>query len=59
MSAEIKENTTINELLKNPDLIRPMDGVEYGESFIWLSMSDEIPIKIDLGKFRQKFGEIA
>ncbi|ORX78885.1 hypothetical protein BCR32DRAFT_328352 [Anaeromyces robustus] len=48
-----------NELLKNPALIRPMDGAEYGESFIWLSMSDEIPIKVNLKNFRIKFEEIA
>jgi len=47
------------ELLSNPNLIRPMDGVEYGESFIWLSLSDELPIHLDIDKFRQKFESIA
>jgi len=47
------------DLLNDPDIIRPMDGVEFGESFIWLSMSDELPIKIDLVKFRSSFKEIA
>ena len=47
------------DLLKDPNLIRPMDGVEYGESFIWLSMSDELPIKIDISQFRSSFKQIA
>lgn len=55
---EDKKNANL-ELLNNPDLIRPMDGVEYGESFIWLSLSDELPIKIDLKKFRSSFESIA
>jgi len=55
-----EEKEKINlELLCNPSLIRPMDGVEYGETFIWLSMSDEIPVKIDIKKFRSKFESIA
>ena len=52
------ENKQI-DLLKDSNLIRPMDGAEYGESFIWLSMSDELPVKIDISKFRSSFKEIA
>ena len=59
MSSKEPKESAIQNLLKDPDIIRPMDGVEYGESFIWLSMSDEIPIKINLQKFQSKFKEIA
>ena len=58
MTSSQKEINNV-ELLKNPMLIRPMDGVEYGESFIWLSMSDEIPVVLNIQKFREKFAEIA
>lgn len=59
MAIPEEKDKVSNELLSNPDLVRPMDGVEYGESFIWLSMSDELPVKIDLKKLRLKFGDIA
>lgn len=59
MSNTDEKSNQTNELLNNPSLIRPMDGVEYGESFIWLSMSDELPKKLDIKNFRIKFLEIA
>lgn len=34
------------------DVVRAMDGYEYTECFIWLSLSDELPLALDVAKFR-------
>lgn len=43
---------------EEPEIIRPMDGYEYGESFIWLKFSDELPVYVDLSSFKKSFIKI-
>lgn len=33
-------------------MVRAMDGYEYTECFIWLSLSDELPVALDVARFR-------
>ena len=39
--------------------VRLIDGYEFGECFIWLSLSDELPLDLDVAKFKVALDTVA